>query len=275
VRQILAVMDPVDFWGRADRPFYGGAVGTHATLHLLAELGLPRMLQLEAACENLFAHGQHENGGFSYDGTPGRILLCTTGNAIRTLLHFGYRGDPRLESALEYLVARSTVVPGGLTCPYADGEECQWGMAKALGAFAALPAADRTPDRMRAVETLADAVLDHAFDFEGCDARWLDFGFPLDYQSDLVELCDILARLHHGLDSRLRRLLGVVLAAQTPEGRWIKRYGTRALQIEERGQPSRWITIRALRALKHTQQDLLQADLAELPSRPGGFNEGI
>jgi hypothetical protein len=148
-------------------------------------------------------------------------------------------------------------------------------MAKALGAFAALPAADRTPDRMRAVETLADAVLDHAFDFEGRDARWLDFGFPLDYQSDLVELCDILARLHHGLDSRLRRLLGVVLAAQTPEGRWIKRYGTRALQIEERGQPSRWITIRALRALKHTQQDLLQADLAELPSRPGGFNEGI
>ena len=263
VREILALMDPLDFWGRADRPFYGGAVGTHATLTLLAELGMPRTPQLEAACENLFEHGQHESGGFTYDGTPGRILLCYTGSAIRTLLHFGYRDDPRLERAFDYLVTRSAT-PGGLTCPYADGEECQWGITKALAALAELSDADRTPDRMRTVEILADAVLDHEFDFEGRDARWLNFGFPLDYQSDLVELCDVLARLDYCLDPRLRRLLDIVLAAQTAEGRWIKQYGTRALQVEERGQPSKWITIRALRALKHTQRALLQAEQARL-----------
>jgi len=60
-----------------------------------------------------------------------------------------------------------------------------------------------------------------------------------------------------------------VLAAQTDDGRWVKRYGTRALQVEKRGQPSRWITIRALRAVKHTQQDRVQADLAEWRSQPG------
>jgi hypothetical protein len=271
VREILALMDPVDFWGRADRPFYGGAVGTHATLNLLADLGLPRAPQIEAACENLLEHGQHESGGFTYDGTPGRILLCYTGNAIRTLLHFGYRGDPRLERALEYLVTRSTQ-PGGLTCQYADGQECQWGITKALAAVATLPAADHTPERMHAVEILADAVLDHAFDFEGRDARWLDFGFPLDYQSDLVELCDVLARLDYTLDPRFRRLLDIVLAAQTAEGRWIKRYGTRALQVEERGQPSKWITIRAMRALKHTQRAILQAEQAGLRNRPSWFD---
>jgi len=261
VRAILALMDPVDFWGRADRPFYGGALGTHATLHLLAGLGLPTTPPLETACENLLAHGQHESGGFTYDGTPDRILLCYTGNTIRTLLRFGYRGDPRLERAFEYLVVRSTA-PGGLTCLYADGEECQWGITKALAAFAALPTGDRTPDRMRTVQALADAVLDHEFDFEGRDGPWLDFGFPLDYQSDLVELCDVLARLDYGPDPRLRRLLDIVLAAQTAEGGWIKRYGTRALQVEERGQPSKWITIRALRALKHTQRAVVQAERA-------------
>ena len=260
VREILALMAPVDFWGRADRPFYGGEVSTHATLNLLAELGLPTTPQLEAACENLFEHGQHESGGFAYDVALDRILLCYTGNSIRTLVHFGYRGDPRLERAFEYLVARSTT-PGGLICPYADDGECQWGMIKALAAFAALPAAGRTPDRMRAVETLADGVLDHEFDFEGCDAPWLNFGFPLDYQSDLAELCDVLARLDYGPDPRLRRLLDLVLAAQTAEGRWIKHYGTRALQAEERGQPSKWITIRALRALKHTQRAIVQPAL--------------
>ncbi|MFQ6101037.1 MAG: hypothetical protein ACE5OS_07355 [Anaerolineae bacterium] len=260
VQEILALMDPVDFWGRADRPFYGGAVGTHATLNLLAELGMPHTPQLEAACQNIFEHGQHESGGFTYDGTPGRIFLCYTGNAIRTLVHFGYRGDPRLERALEYLTTRSTT-PGGLACPYADGEECQWGITKALGAFSALPAADRTPDRMHAIETLADAILDHEFDFEGRDACWLDFGFPLDYQSDLVELCDVLARLDYGTDSRLGRLLDIVLAAQTADGRWLKRYGTRAFQLEKRGQLSKWITIHALRAIKHTHRAIARARL--------------
>lgn len=263
VREILALMDPVNFWGQADRPFYGGAVGTHAFLNLLAELGQPRTPPLETACENLLEHGQHTSGGFTYDGTPGRIFLCYTGNAIRTLIRFGYQDDPRLERGLEYLVARSTS-PGGLTCAYADGEECQWGITKALTAFAELPADDRTPDRMQAVETLADAVLNHEFDFEGRDSRWLDLGFPLDYQSDLVELCDALARLDYGTDPRFRELLDMVLGAQTDDGRWIKRYGTRALQVEERGQPSKWVTIRALRALKHTHQTIVQAERARL-----------
>jgi len=270
VREILALMDPVDFWGRADRPFYGGAVGTHATLNLLAELGMPRTPQLEAACENLFEHGQHESGGFTYDGTPGRILLCYTGNAIRTLVHFGYQGDPRLERAFDYLVMRCSV-PEGLTCPYADHMECQWGITKALAAFAELPETDRTSTQMDAVKTLADAVLDYEFDFEGRDARWLNFGFPLDYQSDLVELCDALARLDYTPDPRFRRLLDIILATQTADGRWIKRYGTRALQVEERGQPSKWITIRVLRTLKYTERAIVEAEQHRFRDRPGWF----
>lgn len=263
VREILALMDPVDFWGRAERPFYGGAVGTHATLHLLAELGHPPTPPLRAACENLVRYGQHATGGFTYDGAPDRVFLCNTGNAIRTLIHFGYLGDPRLERALDYLVARSAA-PDGLACPYADSEACQWGIVKALAALAALPHHERSPDRLRAASVLADAVLDYAFDFKGRDKNWLDFGFPLDYQSDLVELCDALARLDYGTDPRFRRLLEVVTASQTDEGRWVKRYGTRALQIEERGKPSKWVTFRALRALKHAQRAIEQAQRAEL-----------
>jgi hypothetical protein len=271
VREILAAMDPVNFWGRADRPLYGGAVSTHAILDLLAELGLPRTSQLEAACENLFEHGQHESGGFSYDGTPGRCLLCHTGIAIRTLVHFGYAGDPRLARAFEYLVARATA-PDGLPCAYCDGEACQWGIAKALSAFAALPPTSRPEGYTRAVETLADAVLDHEFDLDGRDARWLYFGFPLHYQSDLVELVDVLARLDYDFDPRFRRLLESVTEAQTAEGRWIKRYGTRALQVEERGQPSKWVTIRALRAVKHRWQASVQADLARMRNRVSWFD---
>jgi hypothetical protein len=265
VHEILALMDPVDFWGQAEKPFYGGAMSTHATLHLLAELGMPATSQTEAACENLLEYGQHESGGFS-DGTEGRVLLCHTGNAARTLTHFGYRRDQRVRRALDYLVERATA-PGGLTCLYADGDECQWGIAKALAAFAALPAAERALEQTQAIAALADAVLGCPLDCQKRHADWLNFGFPLDYQSDLTELCDALARLGYSADPRFQELLDIVVDKQTAEGRWIKHSGTRALQVEEVGEPSKWITIRALRAVKITHQALFQAERVQLDSR--------
>ena len=262
VRDILALMDPVDFWGQAEKPFYGGAMSTHATLHLLAKLGMDLTPQIEAACENLLEYGQHESGGFS-DGTEGRILLCHTGNAVQTLIHFGYRRDPRVTRALAYLAERC-IAPDGLACLYADGDQCQWGIAKVLGAFADVPLTDHTAEQEQATAMLADAVLVCSPDCQEKHPDWLNLGFPLDYQSDLTELCDVLARLGYGPDPRFQHFLEIVLAQQTTEGRWIKQNGTRALQVEEVGQPSKWITIRAMRAIKHAQRSLVQTARVEL-----------
>jgi hypothetical protein len=265
VREILALMDPVDFWGQAEKPFYGGAMSTHATLHLLADLGMDLTPQLEAACENLLEHGQHDSGGFS-DGTENRVLLCHTGNAVQTLIHFGYRIDPRVQRALTYLAERCAA-PDGLACLYADDGVCQWGIAKVLGAFADVPPAERTPEQEQATQRLADAVLGCSLDCKKQHPDWLNFGFPLDYQSDLAELCDVLARLGYGTDPRFQYLLDIVRDKQTAEGRWIKHDGTRALQVEQVGQPSKWITIRALRAIKHARRTVMQTERAGLDER--------
>jgi hypothetical protein len=265
VREILALMDPVDFWGQAEKPFYGGAMSTHATLNLLANLGVPLTPQLEAACENLLEHGQHESGGFS-DGTEGRILLCHTGNAVQTLIHFGYGCEPRVKRALAYLAERC-VATDGLTCLYADGEQCQWGLAKVLGAFANVHPGNHTAEQEQATAILADAVLGCSLDCKIQHPDWLNFGFPLDYQSDLIELCDVLARLGYSASLRFQYLLDIVLDKQTTDGRWIKHNGTRALQVEEVGQPSKWITIRALRAIKHAHRTVLQVERAKLSER--------
>jgi hypothetical protein len=262
VREILALMDPVDFWGKAQKPFFGGAMSTHATLHLLAKLGMFLTPQIATACENLLEHGQHESGGFS-DGTEDRVLFCHTGNAIQTLIHFGYQYDLRVTRAIEYLTERVTSYDG-LECPYADSGTCQWGIAKVLGAFAMLPHKDIYPEHVQAITILADAVLSCSPDCEKQHADWLDFGFPLDYQSDLIELCEVLARLNYSADPRFHKLMTILLENQTNEGRWIKRGGTRALRVEQVGEPSKWITLRALRAIKYAQQGLVKATLVEL-----------
>ena len=263
---IMALMDPQSFWGRRDRPFYGGAVGTHAMLKLLADLGAACTPQIESACENLLEYGQHDCGGFTYDGTLSRTLLCYTGIAVRTLLHFGFYTDPRVSRAFDYLVKRSDELDGS-KCPYADGPGCQWGTVKALTAFAEVPLADRPHAHVGAVSKFAESLLEYDFDWEGRDARWLRFGFPLDYQSDLVELCDVLARLGFGVDPRMRQLLRIVTARQDEDGRWGKGYGTRALRLENRGQPSKWITISALRALRNTRLSLLENERTEAFAR--------
>lgn len=267
VRRILDAMDPVDYWGRKAKPFYGGAIGTQATICLLAELGLPLLPEIEAACGNLLEYGLLEAGGFSYDGSPGNMMLCYTGTSIRALAYFGYSDDERVARALEYLINR-VLTPGGLTCPLCETVECRWGISKALGGFGAIPVSKRTPDWLRATESLADAVLDHQFDFEGDDAGWLRFGFPLHYESDLLDLCDVLARLGYGPDPRFEILMDLVAAARTETGRWIKGFGTRALQVEKRGAPSKWITIRALRAARHVTRALTATARASLHSPP-------
>ena len=253
VREILTAMDPISFWGRSEWPFYGGPLSTHATLYLLARLGLPRIPQIIPACESLAEYGQLPSGGFSRDHTEEGLSLCITGTATYTLIRFGYAADPRVERALSYLM-RCGVEPGGLGCVCADGPVCEWGAVKAVSAFAALPASERTPGRLRAARMMADVLLDRPFDFDGPDAHWLEFGFPTDYQSDLAELCDVLAQLELGADPRLDPLLDLLVESCGPAGRWMKHFGTRALRVERRGEPSKWITIRALRALKRARR---------------------
>jgi len=263
VRRILDAADPVDFWGRKTRPFYGGAIGTQATLCLLADLGLPTLPLIRAACDNLFTYGQLEAGGFSYDASHDHVVLCHTGASIKALAYFGHSNDERLARAMEYLVDRA-LAPSGGSCPFCESETCQWGLAKSLGAFAALPSECLTGRRMLAVDCLANALLDYEFEYDGRDANWLDFGFPHHYATDLTDLCDVLARLGYGTDSRFERLMSPVMAARTDDGRWTKGQGTRALLVESRGAPSKWITIRVLRTIRYAAGSQAEAARSRL-----------
>jgi hypothetical protein len=270
VRRILSAADPVDLWGRKTRPFYGGPIGTHATLCLLAELGLPPLPVTGRACENLLEYGQHEAGGFSYDEAREHVVLCYTGTSIRALSYFGYAGDRRVRRAVSYLTERA-LDPAGGACPFCEAETCTWGLTQSLGAFAALPRAHLTGLRAAAVRRLAGALLDHEFAYDGPDANWLAFGFPHHYSTDLTDLCDVLARLGYGTDARFERLMAPVLSARTDDGRWIKGQGTRALLVEPRGSPSKWITIRVLRAIRVATRSRAEAARSRLHSSSGEY----
>lgn len=73
------------------------------------------------------------------------------------------------------------------------------------------------------------------------------------YQTDVLEILDILTGLGI-VDSRMNESINVIRAKQDDMGRWIAEntYNSDRLliPIEQQGEKSKWLTLRAMRVLK-------------------------
>ena len=76
----------------------------------------------------------------------------------------------------------------------------------------------------------------------------------LSYTSDILEALEVLARLGRARDPRLSNAIEFVRQkAEDRQGRWRLEHtlnGKMWVNIEQRGKPSKWVTLRALRVLK-------------------------
>lgn len=83
-------------------------------------------------------------------------------------------------------------------------------------------------------------------------AEWLDFGFPLMWNTDALEVLGVLVGL--GIrDERMRDAALLVEAKQDANARWTTGRsfnGRLQVNVESKGAPSKWVTLHALRALK-------------------------
>ena len=64
---------------------------------------------------------------------------------------------------------------------------------------------------------------------------------------------EVLTALGYGADPRLTAALDLLLSKQDEQGRWPLEYtynGKTWADVEQRGRPSKWVTLRALRVLK-------------------------
>lgn len=85
-------------------------------------------------------------------------------------------------------------------------------------------------------------------------AGWLKFGFPLSYNSDILEALYALALAGAPSDPRLSRALDAVRAKEGGDGRWVMENnmnGKMRADVEARGKPSKWLTFFALYVLRY------------------------
>jgi hypothetical protein len=125
--------------------------------------------------------------------------------------------------------------------------------------LAAIPARRRTHAVREAIDAGVALLLDRDLalaDFPtatSMSGRWFRFGFPASYSADILELLLVLAELGRARDPRAASGIELLLSKQDAEGRWpleTTLNGKMLTNIERKGEPSKWVTLRALRVLK-------------------------
>jgi hypothetical protein len=274
VPAILDAQYPDGYWVKPGGGYSPKYRSTVWQIIFLAELGAdPSDERVRRGCEYLLDHSIASNGAFSVNQkpVPSGCIHCLNGNLIHALNRLGYADDPRVQAALDWQARAITGagsfrylksgVPGpGFSCSANLGQPCGWGANKAMRALLSVPPEARTPTVQRAIEAGVEflfsrdpAVADYPYT-ERVSSTWFKFGFPLTYWSDVLETVAVLAELGYGGNPRLAHALQLVLSKQDDQGRWKLENaltGKMWVDVEQKGQPSKWVTLRALRVLKH------------------------
>jgi hypothetical protein len=258
VKQFFALQHPEGYWGGDETKPYT-AQGAVTVLTLLYMLGVPPDHRTFAGCSSFLRFCQNESGGFSMTKKlRSGIFPCTTGEHLPFLLYFGLGDDPRVRAAFSYLIEDMST-DDALDCGRYQHRDCLWGAIAALNGLSVLPANMRSQQSSLVIDRLANILLDARYDFEGEHKRWLTFGVPRAW--DLLSALKALAVHGYYRDPRFLSLLERMLDCQDEQGRWSCGSASRTWPIEKRNQPSKWITLDALRLLKSTGlPSSLQAD---------------
>jgi hypothetical protein len=277
VPKILAKENKEGYWETPGKFYTAKYRGTVWQLLVLAELGADgNDERVKKACEFTMKYSQDpESGGFSPwhntktgGGSHAFVIPCLTGNMVWSLIRLGYPNDTRVQRGIDWIVKYQRfddgVKEGPRGWPY-DKEVmcfgrhvCHMGVVKAMKAFAEIPANKRTADVRKTIENGAEYLLQHHIFkrshnlYRSSKPGWRHFGFPLMYQTDALEILGILSGLGYK-DKRMQEAIDLVVSKQNEQGRWTLENtfnGRFQVDIERKGEPSKWITLSALRVIK-------------------------
>jgi hypothetical protein len=277
VPKILSKQTEQGCWDAPDRFYTAKYKGTVWQLLILAELGVdPNNNGIKKACEFLFENSQdHESGGFSVwpskkvgGGRHSGVIPCLTGNMVYTLIKLGFYGDLRLQRAIDWITQYQRFDDGESPAPKCwpydkltscfSKHSCHMGVVKSLKGLAAVPSEDWSKEVKDTIKQGAEYLLIHHVHKKSHDLSqvskpgWLRFGFPLMYQTDVLEILNILTSLGYK-DERMHEAIDLVVSKQDESGRWTLKNsfnGRFQTNIEQKGKPSKWVTLKALTALK-------------------------
>ena len=257
--ELLAHQDADGQWG-------GGIytpkwTSTTYTLLLLRDLGLPAgHRQAMRGCRLLLDRGCYRDGGINFWAQNSRGMkvseTCVTGMVLSICAHFRC-GEERLEGLAGYLL-REQMEDGGWNClRYRGATHGSFHTTiLALEALLALEQWSGDSGFAAAQARGREFLLRHRMYRSHrtgavVKSEFTRFAFPPQWHYDVLRGLDYFRAAGAGRDTRLEDAIGV-LRGRCREGRWLLsavHRGRSYFEMEKRGDPSRWNTLRALRVL--------------------------
>ncbi len=267
------------YWGRPESFYHPAYTGAVWRFMLLAEFGSDGSHpQIRKTAEHLFERSQTSTGGFSaHDiASPHRTergLLCLTGNMLWSYIRLGYLDDPHVRQGIEWIAryirfddGETTAWPNWLPQDPDDGcwgrHTCFRGVIACLQALAEIPLEQRSPQVQQILADGAEFLLihhvyKHSHDLSKPISAYLQIGFPLFVDNDLLRMLLFLTKL--GIhDPRMQEAVACLARKQNRDGQWKQQHEfpknkkprVSPVPITEKGQPSKWVTLKALTVQK-------------------------
>ncbi len=211
--------------------------------------------------------------------------ICLTGNMVRTLGKLGYAEDARVRKAMDWLVTMQ-LPDGGWNCSPPGKHGSFMATVQPLWALSEMNSYDPPETWKQAARKGSEFLLKHrVYMSDSSDSvvlfDFLKTHYPMHYCYDFLHGLRILTENGVRNDSRMDDAVRVLLAKRLEDGRWplegvyrgwrhahpmhnwetvsrpeereliTEGWGTeRAIQLEEAGKPSKWVTLQALLVLK-------------------------
>jgi predicted aconitase with swiveling domain len=267
------------YWGAEDSYYTPRYTATAWRFMLLAEFGADgSTAEIRKVSDYLIRQAQLENGGFcarhilrrepGAAGTP-----CFTGNMVWSYIRLGYLDTQPVQKAIDWILKYSRFDDGDANTwpewlPQDPNDFC-WGRHTCFrGVIAILQALAEIPGKVRSsrVKETLDAgveyllmhhVFKHSHNLNKPITQYTQVGFPLFVDNDLLRMLLFLTGL--GVhDSRMQEAVDRLVSKQNHLGQWKQQHtypktrsqGFMPVFIDPKGQPSKWVTLRALITLK-------------------------
>ncbi len=254
---------PSGYWIKPDLGYSPKYRSTVWQIIFLAQLGAPAVKPIRRACDYVLDHSRYladrhgrKDGRFTASKGRQGAINCLNGNLLWALQRLGFGDDPRLAEARE--ATAGAIDRHGFGCRYNDNLACAWGAVKVLRAFLEAAADQRTPIVEGAIDQattllLSVPLLEASYPAaRAVSPRWFQLCFPLGFNCDILEAMGALMLAGQADHPHMQDAVEWLVSKQGADGKWaLERVpGKMWTSFGTVGQPNKWVTIRALEAVK-------------------------
>jgi hypothetical protein len=256
--QLLAAQPPDGVWGGG--AYFPEWTSTTPTLSLLRQFGLdPATAEARRALELVRTNAKWEHEGQNY--FDGEVEPCINGQAVAIGAYFG----EDVSGIVDRLLTEQ-MDDGGWNCEQERGStrgSFETTINVLEGLLEYQRATGGNPDvaaaRIRGQEYLLERRLLHRLSTgDLAQPRWLYLTFPNGWHYDVLRILDYLRDAAITPDDRTAEALDILASKRDAEGRWPLEHAFPDELLVDLGEredePSRWITLKALRVLRWAQE---------------------